>query len=268
MNLRVLTNIASNNSNVSWTAPSQQTTILDLTNPRFPRAVLISNNGVAVQRGANIVGVNMAVLCQACATVEPNLTWPPVIGTQPSNQNAAYTDGANSFNVAATSEVTNISYRWQISTDNTISWSNLSDTGVYSNTATNSLNISNDAGLHLSNYRVACVNASGTTNSNAAKLVVVPKITAQPANRNVAHPAATNFPMTAIGTANLSYQWALSIDGIVWGNTTDGVIYSGSTTNNLVISNTTGMNGSRYRVLVTDGNGQTNTSNQAFLTVT
>ena len=94
----------------------------------------------------------------------------PSITTQPGNKTACQGSGT-SFTVAATG--TSLSYQWQVSTDNGSTWNNLSNTGVYTNSTTATLNISNVTGLNGYQYRVA-VTSSGSCSvtSTAATLAV------------------------------------------------------------------------------------------------
>lgn len=75
----------------------------------------------------------------------------------------------------------------------------------------------------------------------------------QPANSSVTAPAAANFTVAATTNdgGTLSYQWQLSTNGgVSFNNVTNGGVYSGATTATLAISNSTGLNTYRYRVLV------------------
>lgn len=78
-------------------------------------------------------------------------------------------------------------------------------------------------------------------------------------NRSVTAPAGTTFGVTATVTqgATLSYLWQVSTDsGDTW-NTATGGVYSGETTNTLTISDSTGLNGNLYRVLLNATGGAT-----------
>ena len=97
-------------------------------------------------------------------------------------------------------------------------------------------------------------------------------ISAQPPNRSVTAPAATTFTVTASTNdgGSLSYQWQLSTNGgTSYTNITNGGVYSGATTATLSISNSTGLNANRYRVIVSsNGGAPSRTSNAGILTVT
>lgn len=93
----------------------------------------------------------------------------------------------------------------------------------------------------------------------------------QPVASSVTAPAAASFTVAATTNdgGTLSYQWQLSTDGgTTYNNVSNGGVYSGATTVTLAISNSTGLNGNRYRVRVSStGGAPTVNSNGALLTV-
>lgn len=96
--------------------------------------------------------------------------------------------------------------------------------------------------------------------------------TAQPGNVSVTAPAGAT--LTAAATTNdagtLSYQWQVSTNsGASYTNITNSGVYSGSTTTTLSISNSTGLDGRMYRVVVSStGGAPSATSTSGTLTVT
>lgn len=116
------------------------------------------------------------------------------------------------------------------------------------------------------------VSASVVVDSKLYSSVVSPEITiqVQPANGSVTAPAPNSFFVTAITNdgGTLNYQWEVSSDGgSTWANATGGV-YSGDTTSTLAVTNSTGLNGYQYRVIVgSSGTASDVTSNSATLTV-
>lgn len=257
-------------STTTWTQPSQQVTITDAQNVKYPRNIVMTNQGIRIYRQGVAAGILMQDLINALLTLEPSLTWPPLITVQPASWSVQYST-STTLGITATSEIA-ITYQWQISTDNGTTWSNLTNAGVYSGVTTATLAISSVTGLNADQYRCICTNGSGSTTSSAAVLTVIPDITVQPTNSSVVHPASTTFSVTATGTATLTYQWQVSTDlGVTWSNITAAGTpsYSNWTTATLSIGTTaTSMNNYKYRVVVTDGNTKTNTSNLAVLTVT
>lgn len=108
--------------------------------------------------------------CMATATSTITLSNPVAISTQP--ENVIICPAANaSFTVAATNAT---SYRWQVSTDNGGTWTNLNNAGVYTNVTTTTMNITAaTAAMNGYLYRCVCVNAPcGNVNSRACALTV------------------------------------------------------------------------------------------------
>lgn len=208
----------------------------------------------------------MADLFAALITLEPSLAYPPFFTTNPTPHSVAY-GASTTFTIVASSELS-LTYQWQVSTDSGVTWTNLANTGVYSTVTTATLNISSVNGLHLYQYRCVATNTSGSSNSSAATLIVVPAISGQPSNASVTHPAPASFSVTASGTATLTYQWYVSTNGgTTYTALTNAGVYTNVTTATMNISDSTGLNTYKYRVIVTDGNSQSTTSNAATLTV-
>lgn len=144
---------------------------------------------------------------------------------------------------------TGLTYQWQLSTNNGVSWSNLANNATYSNVTTSQLKVNAQASMN--NYMYRCV-VGGTcapaVNSNGAKLTILeePMITSQPMATVVCSGGNTSFTVAATG-ANLTYQWQAFSNG-GWANIANGGIYSNVTTATLNITGaTTGMS---YRCLV------------------
>jgi len=97
-------------------------------------------------------------------------------------------------------------------------------------------------------------------------------LTTKPVARSVTAPAATTFAVVAAissGGGALSYQWQKSTvaNGNVYANVTNTGVYTGATTATLAISATTGLNGFKYRVIVSATNAVSETSPAVKLTV-
>lgn len=89
------------------------------------------------------------------------------------------------------------------------------------------------------------------------------KITSQPVDYTGAVGTNATFALTATGE-NLVYQWQYQSAGSdTWENSTQ----TGSQTDTLSVPITEARNGQMYRCIVTDGNGNTLTSNEVTLTV-
>lgn len=95
-----------------------------------------------------------------------------------------------------------------------------------------------------------------------------PKIVDHPEDIDVCEGSDAFFKVKARGHGRkLTYQWQVDAGG-GFINIINGGVYSGATSKQLNISPTDySMNGYRYRVIVTDGSGNSNISNSALLTV-
>lgn len=270
MNVFSLSNLGSNTTNSTWSPQSaRRMSILDSTNPNFPRNVFLDTTALVLSRpGIEPVILTLSAFYAACAVANPNLTWSPICTNQPNNSNVA-NHNATGF-VTAYSAETAITYKWQQSLNAGYSWTNMTDTGVYTNTTTNTVNISNTSGLDLTYYRCLGINNTGNTPSNMATLRVLPdpSITLNPISASVVAPSGVSFTIAAVGATSLSYQWQLSTNaGSSYSNQASTGVYSGATSVTMTISNVTGLGGNLYRCTATDSNGSVN-STGATLTVT
>ncbi len=151
-------------------------------------------------------------------------------------------------------------YRWELSVNNGVSWTPLTNNALYGGTGTNTLVISNVAGMHNNQVRLRV--GTSTCNviyTNAATITVEGPITVtdDPDNITLCSGDAATFTSTAsVGTAGtLSYQWQVSSDnGAFWTNingSTSGGVYSGFNTTTLSVSDVTGLYGLCYRLRFT-----------------
>ncbi len=177
----------------------------------------------------------------------------PSIGTQP--REATKCSGSEStFTVAATGSL--LSYNWQ--SDGV----NLTNTGVYSNVTTATMNISDVTGLNGKKYK--CIISGVCTpavTSNEVILTVneLPIITKEPESVRECAGKEVSFTLSATGTS-LSYQWK---ENEV--NLSDTEVYSGVTTNEMTISDITGLDDKMYKCVVSGACTPSATSEIALL---
>lgn len=149
---------------------------------------------------------------------------------------------------------------WQVSTNNGLDWSNLSDATPYSTVTTDSMNISDVTGLHGYRYRLATTNASGscdTVFSQAARITAEGPIIFEALDPN--QEACSNIGITidakidisagATGPGVPSLQWQISTDG--GSNFTDlanAGIYDAVTSNKLFIDSVLNIDTYQYRL--------------------
>jgi uncharacterized repeat protein (TIGR03806 family) len=189
------------------------------------------------------------------ATLTVNYAAPTITG-QPANQSVVAPATAT-FSVTATG--TNRTYQWQ----------SMPPGGAFANiagaTGASYTTPATATGMSGTQYRVIVTNPGGSVTSAAATLTVTagatpPSITAQPGNQTVTAPATATFSVTATGTS-LSYQWQSMPPGGAFANISGATGASYTTP-----ATATGMSGTQYRVVVTNGAGSV-TSAAATLTV-
>lgn len=193
----------------------------------------------------------------------------PVVSAQPSNSTTCNLANT-SFSVTATNVA---SYQWQVSTNNGVSWSNVTNGGVYSNATTATLNITG-ATTAMTTYQYRCqltTSCSVVANTNAATLTVnpAPSVTTHPSSKIICNNGSTTFSATGTGFGTITYQWQVSTNsGVSWSNISNGGIYSGATGTILTLTGaTTALNGNWYRAVISGSCSPAANTNPATLTV-
>jgi hypothetical protein len=217
----------------------------------------ISNAGSTAAYRCNVTSADCGLsTLSACVVV--TVVNPPVLTGSPSDQTVC-AGGNASFSVTATG--TGIIYQWQESTNGGVSWSNI-------NGATNSTYTISAVTVSQSGNRYRCQLSNNTctapVNSASALLTVntVPAISSQPADVTLCVGTTAGFTVAASGTG-IGYQWQLSTDGgSTWSNI-NGANSAGYITPVLAA----GMNGYRYRCIVSGTCAPSVTSSAALLTV-
>jgi sugar lactone lactonase YvrE len=228
------------------------------------------NNTTAAMLGDQIrVVVTNSVGSVTSNAITLTVNIAPAITTQPVSQTVVV-GNATTFTAAANGNPP-ASIQWQISVNGGLTWSNLTDGGNVSGSATTTLSLSTTTtGMQGNLFRAVASNSIGSATSNVATLTVdiAPAITSQPGIETVIAGNATMFIVAASGNPPPSVQWQISINGgLAWSNLTDGGNISGSATASLSLSNTTAaMLGNLFRAVVTNSLGSV-TSNAASLTV-
>jgi hypothetical protein len=209
------------------------------------------------------------VLTNSCGTVNTTaatLTVNSSVTVTASPSNSTICEGTGtSFTAAAGGS--GLGYQWEVSTNGGSTWSNVTNSAIYSGATTPTLTLTNTPpSLNGNRYRCNISSPPCTPGITASALLTVntfPVINTPPANATICEGAANTFTVAATtGVGSLSYQWQVSTDG--------GTTYSniaGATTSSFAQTNIpVGQNGYRFRVIVTAGCGST-TSAAAILTV-
>ena len=197
-----------------------------------------------------------------CATL--TVVTSVTVTSQPSNT-AVCEGGATSFTVAGSGS--GIIYQWQLSTDGGANYNNIANGGVYSGVTSATLAITG-AAFAMNTYRYRCQlsNAVCTTPgiSSAAILTVntLPAVNTSPSDATICVGSSNTFNVSAAGSG-ITYQWQLSTDGGGSYNNIGGATASAYTASGIVI----GMNGYRYRCVVSGTCTPSATSAAAILTV-
>jgi|GEM_PF-2887926 len=184
-----------------------------------------------------------------------NLTPQTIISAQPAGVTLCGLS-SGTFSIAATGS--NLRYQWLVK-----------NAGVYqpiADATTASLNVTAAAYPAGGIFRVRLTTTCGDSLSDSAVFAVnVPvAINGQPASLNACK-TATSFSVQAVGTG-ARYTWQSSANGINWDTLTTGGVYTGIASTTLAVTNVQGLDGTRYRVIVT-GDCGTLISNAATLTV-
>lgn len=187
------------------------------------------------------------------------LTVGPAITTQPVSQTVA--DGSTATFSVTAAGVATLSYQWQYLSGTT--WKAFgAGTGYSTATLTTFATTAAYNGLQ---FRVVVTDGDGlTATSNAVTLTVAPAITTQPVGQTVTAGSTAAFSVVAAGVPTLTYQWQY-LSGTTWKAFGAGTGYTTATLT--TFATTSAYNGLQFRVVVTDGNGRTATSNTVTLTV-
>jgi hypothetical protein len=223
--------------------------------PGSPGTSVVLNNANTLAPGSYTITVTATATGATAQTRDITFTITPGTGpaitAQPADQSIC-TNGNTSFSITSASAT---GFQWQVSTDGGSTWNNVSNGGVYGGAASTTLTLTNvPSSFNGYRYRAIASGFCGSTTSNAALLTVnsSANISSHPQDASVCAGAGHVFSVTATGTG-IIYQWQLSTDGgSNYNNISDGAVYTGTQTANLNIVNVTaGMNGYRYRVIVT-----------------
>jgi predicted phage tail protein len=97
--------------------------------------------------------------------------------TQPANVSVTAPSGATFTAVATANDAGNLSYQWEVSTDNGAIYTRITNTGMYSGALTTTLSISDSTGLDGRMYRIVVSSTGGapSATSTSGTLVVTPE---------------------------------------------------------------------------------------------
>lgn len=186
----------------------------------------------------------------------------PAITTQPANASVA-AGAAASFSVAASGfPVPTI--KWQRSTDNGATWSDLANTSPYSGVTTTTLTVTAvTLAMSGNRFRAVATNTSGAVNSDGLATLAVmqaPLISVQPLGQTVLAGSSATFSVTATGSGTLTYQWFFTPAA---SSTPQSI--SGATLASYTVANVQAANAGDYVCSVSNGVSPAATSEAAKL---
>lgn len=287
MSTKIITGISGSNTTTTWASQvPQRITLLETTNIRYPRNIVLTNTGILISRGAYAVGILTADLMAAAVAYENNLTWPPAITTQPTAQSCVHSSTAAVFTVVVSTELS-ATYQWKYNgTVGTLTYDNVSGptdgqtitigSKVYtfktSLTPTEGEVLINGGGDAALLNLIRAINHSGTPNTDYkcaaanTQVTAATSVTAHAFDVTVITADGTVIAMTSTAT---HFTWGTVALG--WANCTGtvrGCAYTNGTTASLTCTPTTaGQSGVSHECLITNALGTT-TSSTAVLTIT
>lgn len=174
----------------------------------------------------------------------------PYITTQPTDKTLCLPTAGTTFSITATN--TGGTYQWQVSTDNGVTWSNLTNGGVYSGTSgagVGALTINNTVTTAYNNYKYKILLTNTAYNCSPLESDVVSLYIYSGAP---AIPGIISGNTTVCSSVNQNYSIALvpSATSYTWTVPAGWSIVSGQTTNAITAS--TGAGGGNIQVTATN----------------
>ncbi len=254
------TTVAAGSNNIyQWQVSTDNgATYSNLSGETNPSLILNNVSSAFNNNRYRIIVSNSCPSTDTSAAAVLNVSTPSSISNQPSNQNLCLGNDAV-FSITTNSNAN--TYQWQVSTNNGVSFSDITGATNPTLTINNINNLQNNNQYHVV---VSTCSPGGLISSNVILTVNSPaNITSQPANTSACPNGNVSFNANCTGTS-LTYQWQVSIDG---GNSYTDI--TGETNSILNLTNvTSSMNNYKYRVIVnsTVCPGEI-ISNEALLTI-
>lgn len=160
------------------------------------------------------------------------------------NQNISFSVG---------NPITTVTYQWQVSTNGGATFSNVTNSAIYSGSTTPTLNLANAPSSFIGNlYQVVISGCGGQFISDPAEITAgqLVTITQQPINQDLCENAPTTINL--ISPEAINFQWQEFVGG-AWVNLNDNITLGivGTQTSNLNLSGAATVAGSRnYRCLL------------------
>jgi hypothetical protein len=167
-------------TNFTSSTQAQRVMVLNTNNPQYLRYALLSGDNLQVVYYTASAVIPLASIYQAMFSALPSLTYPPVIGIQPSASVQTITHGAAlgtaSYYLSASAEIP-ISYQWYTSPDAGNTWFlPTASVGKYSYKGTSSYGLTASFAVNTQpswSYECVVSNAAGATTSSTATLYIL-----------------------------------------------------------------------------------------------
>ncbi|MBS1506714.1 MAG: VCBS repeat-containing protein [Bacteroidetes bacterium] len=208
---------------------------------RLPQAIAFADLNVDQKPDIIILATNGSAAPANAVMVFQNNIQPPVItiSTQPTSVYSVC-DGATPTITTAATGTTNITYQWQYSSDGVAPYTDLTNTGGYSNVATASFTINSTGNFGGGFYRCKVNGDFATTVYSNTVSFTVNALPTKPTTSDVSNCGPGSVVLTASGGSNGQYLW-YDQNGLISGQ-------NNNTYTTPSISTTSG-----YSVAITDG---------------
>ena len=163
-----LTDLAGNKTDGTWEpVAAQRNSVLDMSNPRFPRHIILDSTGVVITRpNQTPVHLSLSSILKAAIVANPMLTSPPVCVKEPVSITVKSGETAV-FNVAFDSCETPVTgLQWESITKG------VKDFSPLLGETTPSLSLTVNADMTGNQYRCIATSLAGSTASKSATLTV------------------------------------------------------------------------------------------------
>ena len=227
---------------------------------KYQDSLFTANTGIRTISVVVNDGTRVSQAATSTITVVLGTQSLPVVTTNPAA--ATLNAGGTTTFIAAASGTPTPTVQWQV--NNGSGFTNITDGGVYSGSATGTLTITGaTAAMNGYQYQAIFTNSGGSATSTAATLTVdfAPTVTTSPTSQTVNAGSSVTFTAAASGNPAATVQWAVSTDN---GATFTNI--AGATSTSYTFTTAASDNGKQFEAVFTDSVGST-TSTAATLTV-
>lgn len=256
------------NNGLSFTNLSNDAIYTDVTTPTLTINDVTGLDGLFYRLQYNTTTCFFQQTMPATLTVEGPLT----VTSQPTDETVCAGNSATFSASVSNAASGNIDYQWEVSSDG-FAFTDVPDDATYSGVTTQNLVINDVTGLDGMFYRLRYSTATCfLQRTDAATLTVEGplSITTQPMDVTECGGNSTNFSVVVDNPASgsITYQWQESTNGgTSYNNLNNSAIYGDVDSDNLIISDVTGLGGNLYRVVISSGACTAQFSTEALLTV-